>query len=588
MTRLDSIRSYFVDQFFSTLINDPRMATLQYPAELFSSVGHFAVPSTVSGLTQIPTVASLDQLIATAPNSQKPDLQTFRAIELDALAAILPGLANWTSSWGEQISTLWAPVVNHPDGQDFFPVSMHDLLNYADAALTARFYSAAGQQPLSGQVYPLLFENPEVFNNPNIAAPLYESRQPFAATIGCAPPVTGFPADALDTGALNLGPALGRLGPGPLAPTLYAEIKGVAGALRLNQAYEAAALTGGQYAPLRNNRIHTDPLPAGGGAPLTAIGGNDIAAPRQPIMIVYHGFYPADDEARRQPGFTATNREFHHLGFGVMLMAPPPEPQDSDAVIESRRNGFLFACTGPDTIRMFPLDHPALKMVNDKGVIDPAGTHANVYFANMSPAGWEATFSNYFTRGQSAGAAWGEYLGAIGAGAAVGLIAGPIGAAVGAAVVAVVEILYWLFALFCALSGVCKSQGAQSQGGGPPVDDCGSTYTQSTNVLSPQGVNPQIGGPTRSFALELIPHFPDHNLYGFNAGGNGTISIENSPDDKEMLAWLAFSGGLGYQFDFATPGAVDQSGTSLRNYFDLFIGKYLEVEAARAQVSYFE
>ena len=591
MSRLDTIRAYFADRFFSTLVNDPRLATLQYPAELFSGVGHFTVPSTVAGLTQIPTLANLDQRIATTTGAEQADLQAFRDIEVDALATIVPGVAERTSVWGRLVADAFAPVVNHPDGQDFFPASMHDLLNYSDGTLAARYYSASGQQSLPGQIFPLLFDNPEVINAAGLPGPLYQSRQPFAAVLGVAPPETGFPADVLDSGRLNLAPAVARLGPGRLAPTLYAEIKGLTGALRLNQAYQSAALTGGQYAPLRNNRIHTDPLLASAPdlADTVAAGG---ALPGQPIMVVYHGFYPADDEARRRPGIGATNREFHHLGYGILVL-PDSDAEVTDTAVAftqrppGNRGAFLFTCTGPDTIRMFPLDHPVLTMVNDEGDVDPTGTHAELYFANMSPAGWEATFDSYVTHGQSTGSTVGFYLGAIGAGALVGLAAGPIGAAIGAAVVAAAELIYLLFALFCALTGACSSEGAQSQGGGPPVDDGGNVYGQSVNVLSPPGVTLQGGGPTRSFALDLIPHFPDRNLYGIDAAGDTTFSITNDAGDEETLAWLGFPGGLGYQFDHTVPGPTDVAGSSLRNYFQLFTEKFLAVEEARTQVTYF-
>ena len=56
---------------------------------------------------------------------------------------------------------------------------------------------------------------------------------------------------------------------------------------------------------------------------------------------------------------------------------------------------------------------------------------------------------------------------------------------------------------------------------------------------------------------------------------------------QETLAWLGFPGGLGYQFDHTVPGPTDVAGSSLRNYFQLFTRKYLEVAQAQAQVSYF-
>jgi hypothetical protein len=159
----------------------------------------------------------------------------------------------------------------------------------------------------------------------------------------------------------------------------------------------------------------------------------------------------------------------------------------------------------------------------------------------MSPAGWEVTFDNIVSHGQLAGATAGEYLGAIGTGALVRLaVAGPIGAAA----VAAAELLFLLFALFCALTGLCSAQGAQSEGGGPPQDDGGNLYTQSKNVLCPPGVAAQpISGPTRSFALQVIPHFPNLNLYGIAAGGNSTFTITNDASLQEILGWLAFPGG---------------------------------------------
>ena len=450
------------------------MAALEYPSTLFSGPGQLTVPYTVAGLAQIPTLAALDQQIAGASGAERAGLQTFRDLVAEALAAIVPGLGSLTAAWGAQLAARYAPVVHHPDGQDFFPASMHDLLNFADGTLSARYFAASGSRPLSGQILPLLFENPEVTGATGLPNQPYVSKQPFAAVINTAPPVVGFPADPLGAGRLNLGPALSRLGPGRLAPTLYAEIKGLAGALRLNQAYAAAAAAGGQYAPLRNNRIHTDPLLSTTGLGEAAPASSELAvAVREPVMVVFHGFYPADDEAWRRPALLATNREFHHLAFGLLL----PSPTDADAATAAQP-GFLFSCEGPDNVRMYPLGHPALQLVDDQGKAGPTGTHAVLYYANMSPAGWKATFSAMVTHGQSAGAAAGEYLGAIGLGAAVGFAAGgPFGAAAGAAVVAVMEILYLLYALFCALTGICP--GSSGSGSAASADTGQNTYTQS-------------------------------------------------------------------------------------------------------------
>jgi hypothetical protein len=87
--------------------------------------------------------------------------------------------------------------------------------------------------------------------------------------------------------------------------------------------------------------------------------------------------------------------------------------------------------------------------------------------------------------------------------------------------------------------------------------------------------------------LRLIPHFYDHNLYGLLAGGNATLQIADDPNDRETLSWHAFPAGIGYQFDRKVPGAIDISGSSIRNYFDLFTRKYEEVTEAQGAVTYF-
>ncbi len=353
-------------------------------------------------------------------------------------------------------------------------------------------------------------------------------------------------------------------------------------------------------------------------------------------MIVYHGFYPADDEARRRPGLDATNREFHHLGYGVLLPHPTQDTTDL-AVTTARRTqtraaarrthqavsaqrtraGYLFICVGPDTVRMFPLDHPAITMLDDQGQTSPAGTHGNIHFANMSPAGWTTTAGGIETQGQSAGAVVLEAAAFVGPGIVIGANGGAIagsflgpagtflgglgGAIAGAVVTIAALIVFAIFAAFCAFTGLCPTpQGAQSQGGGPPQNNGGNSYTQSTNVLIPPSVQVPSGpgggqgpggpipaGPTRSFTLDLLPHFPDRNLYGIDAGSGPTYSIVNDTGLQETLAWLGFPGGLGYQFDHTVPGPTDVAGSSLRNYFQLFTDKYLEVEEALTQVSYF-
>ena len=70
MTRLQTIRSYFVERFFATLTNDPALTSLRHPAELFDAQGHFAVPASLAGYIRIPTFANLEQRIAAAPAGQ--------------------------------------------------------------------------------------------------------------------------------------------------------------------------------------------------------------------------------------------------------------------------------------------------------------------------------------------------------------------------------------------------------------------------------------------------------------------------------------------------------------------------------------
>jgi len=108
-------------------------------------------------------------------------------------------------------------------------------------------------------------------------------------------------------------------------------------------------------------------------------------------MIVYHGFYPVDDVVRRKPTIGATNREFHHLAMGLLL---PDERDDTDlaqllASVALPNTGFVFTCTGPDHVRMMPLNHPFLTKVNDRGQPDPSGNHMVVYCIVMSPSGWQ-------------------------------------------------------------------------------------------------------------------------------------------------------------------------------------------------------
>jgi|GEM_PF-5072756 len=318
-------------------------------------------------------------------------------------------------------------------------------------------------------------------------------------------------------------------------------------------------------------------------------------------MIVYHGFYPVDDVVRRKPTIGATNREFHHLAMGLLL---PDERDDTDlaqllASVALPNTGFVFTCTGPDHVRMMPLNHPFLTKVNDRGQPDPSGNHMVVYCIVMSPSGWQYNDQpddankSIIQDSVAKNAPWqGRLLGGVtfvGFGAGIGLAAGgPIGAAIGAVVALVI---YILISVFCFLFG-CGSgdnnQFQQSPAFDPP--STGNSYTQSaTNDLAPTGVSQSSGGatPARTFDLQLVPHFYDRNLYGLLAGGNATLQISDNASDQEMLAWHAFPAGVGYQFNRAVPGAIDISGSSIRNYFDLFVKKYEEVSQAAQAVTYF-
>jgi hypothetical protein len=171
---------------------------------------------------------------------------------------------------GRAFAAAFAPVVRHPDDQTFFPAAVDDILNFQDGTLTARYYSSAGQSPLSGRIYDLMFENPEIPAASNLPQEPYRSRVPFVATVGVGLSDPGYPTTSLATGSLDLASADARLTPGRLQPTLYAEIKRLPGAIVLNQLYQQAARAPGRFAPLRNNRIHLDPLAlpsAGSGGP---------------------------------------------------------------------------------------------------------------------------------------------------------------------------------------------------------------------------------------------------------------------------------------------------------------------------------
>jgi|GEM_PF-4880214 len=260
MTRLETIRTYFVERFFATLTNDPALVGLHYPAELFDANGNFIVSPDLGGFVRIPSFANLQQRIAAAAGQERDDLTTFLQILHRAYNQITGGLDELGFGQGQQIAFSYAPVVRHPDSQTYFPAPVGGILNYQDGTLVARYYSKSGQSALSGRVFDLMFENPEIPTISNLPVMPYQSRVPFVATVGVGPTDPGFPTTPLSTGTLDLTASDARLIPGRMAPILYAEIKRLPGAIILNQSYQGVALMPGRFASLRNNRIHLDPL----------------------------------------------------------------------------------------------------------------------------------------------------------------------------------------------------------------------------------------------------------------------------------------------------------------------------------------
>jgi hypothetical protein len=60
-----------------------------------------------------------------------------------------------------------------------------------------------------------------------------------------------------------------------------------------------------------------------------------------------------------------------------------------------------------------------------------------------------------------------------------------------------------------------------------------------------------------------------------------------TPRCRKRLPGLSFPAGFGYQFDHPVPGPTDRAGSSLRNYFELFTNKLLEVADAQSKAEYF-
>ncbi|MDT0341524.1 hypothetical protein [Streptomyces litchfieldiae] len=139
------------------------------------------------------------------------------------------------------------------------------------------------------------------------------------------------------------------------------------------------------------------------------------------------------------------------------------------------------------------------------------------------------------------------------AGAAVGGVGAPVGAAIGL----LAFLLAWLLTKI--FGGDKDRQKEHTEAdiwlGDQRVTE--TSYQQSaTQDIGPPGVVSQDGGATagRSYALRNIPHFTDDNLYGLAFSGADTFRIVEDAAHRETLAWRAFEGGVGYQFDRMAPG----------------------------------
>lgn len=600
MSRLDTVRLYWIERFFALLTGDPEFAGLAEPAELFGP-GGFNVPATPAGFVRVPTVATVrDRIAAAASAAQRDGLKRFERILTRILAQLFGSLADMEAETAAAAARRMAPVIRHPDKQTYWPIDVARYLSYDDGTLRGRLYSAAGAQPLAGNLFAVLFDNPGVWAAGAAGRP-FESRQPFAATIGLDAGVLPFPGSPLTAGRLNLSAADARLTPGLLRPTVYVEMKSLAAALRNNRHYTAAG--SGRFAELRRNRIHSDPLLTGL-LPLDRSAGEASALQTlDPILVVYHGFYPADDGGRRARDGTGTNREFHHLAVGMLF----PSTDETAAMLSTRRTArtaLLFVSDSPTTVRVLPLSHPTVQYLDDTGggVEEQGGMHPVIFANTLAIQGYglqgevdkdslKDTAKDGLDYDPDSWQWWVGLAAAVGLGAGAGAFGGPVGAAIGAAVGLLVYLLAWLLKKLFGGDKDRKKEWTEQEpwpgGDGRPTQQ---SYTQSAgNDIGPPGTTLDSGGvkPGRSYDLKLIPHLPENNLYGLAFAGADTFRILDDPAARETLAWLAFDGGVGYQFDRPMPGRSDAAGSSVCNYFEAFTRKYLDLQQALAMVSYF-
>jgi hypothetical protein len=677
MTRLETVRTYFIERITRSILADARLINIRQPAELFDAGDNITLTPDEAGFKRIPTPPNLKQRIDRARDpKERQELSTFLEILRDAINQMTAGLGTLDTGRVKFITERFAPAIRQHISHTFFPVSVGDFLNFNDGTLRATYHDQVSTAPLPGRIFELMFENPTIPQTTNLPDSPYRARVPFVSTVGVEPAIAPYPASPLSRGRLNLGAADPRFAPNRMQPTLYAEIKAIKGAIEVNRSYDAAAAQGGRFAPLRGNRIHKDPLinleevlperlprppvlipprfaperdrpDELGPLPaellprlistlhLTRLDNEQvvrriwaITQPRDnnqevpegipdeqifsgdpgrvakddrpglipyipygsPLMVIYHGFYSVDDEARKTAYISATNREGHHLATGILFS--PRGTRARFALMPTH----VFTCRGPDNIRVIPFDHPSLQRINDRGEPDPNGNHIVVYSQWGSPLewNWEDLISPV---GDALVKAVEEVSGAIGANkdyaAALGTLAGiaAVAALSGNAPVALAALfLFVVVLLVCIFSG-CDDR--DRKGGGNGLDDAPSRfrgsltadpeYQDAASHISPPGTT----APGRHFILELIPHLIDRNLYGLHGDGMGTFQMVEDPKLKEMLGWVAFPGGFGYQLWREMPGKQDTAGSSWRNYFDLFTRKLLDIELAQRQVRYF-
>ncbi|HTC05549.1 MAG TPA: hypothetical protein VK749_19230 [Xanthobacteraceae bacterium] len=587
MARLDIVRQYFIERFLTAIGKAVALnAGLNQPAELFTG-STFNVTPDATGFARIPTLQSLEQRIASAADPQvKAGLTTFRDIVAAASVELTFGLGPVAAANLLQLAKEYVPQIRQYDTMTFWPVAVGDYLNYDDGTLTGYFYDASGRTALRGKVFDTMFQNPSIPSAGSFPPAPYKQRVPFVATVGIEPTVPAYPTSPLNVGQLNLTAADARFYPGAQPPTVYAEFKALSGGLAVNRNYLAAAATG-RFSDLSNNRLHLDPDPRTiAGAAQWAPGLSTVNLPdtADPVLLVYHVFYPIDDEARKTGSVDAHNREGHHLGAGILLQGG----LDGDVALRPSK---LFYCAGPDDIRIVPFDHPGLQFLHDS-------RHIVLY------AGWgtplKLQLDNFFSStavtisGQNVSvgdAIIGGLLMVVAvagacAGGALATVVG-VGAAAVCAVVAIVAaalaLLVFLACLFFIKCGQPESSNPPPDQYQPQTPDNDTHFQNANTYLTPSG----SGQPGQTFELALIPHALDQNLYGLIGATAPTFAIQDNPDLQQMLGWAAFPGGFGYQVERAMPGASDSPGSQWRNYYSLFVSKIAELEIAQSLVSYF-